>query len=131
MINFHGHFVWYELITTNVEAAKVFYTRVMGWGVRDASTPGRTYILFTAGEALVSGLMDLPDTATQTGGTPFWIGYVGVNDVDAAAELRVLPAHAPASFERVTRVGVRHANHSSLKGRSLALVNQAPAIGET
>jgi predicted enzyme related to lactoylglutathione lyase len=49
VVNFHGHFVWYELITTNVEPAKAFYTGVMGWGVRDASTPWRTYILFAAG----------------------------------------------------------------------------------
>jgi predicted enzyme related to lactoylglutathione lyase len=86
VINSHGRFGWYELITTNVEAAKAFYTRVMGWDVRDASTPGRTYILFSAEEALVSGLMDLPASASKTGGTPFWIGYVGVDDVDTAAD---------------------------------------------
>jgi uncharacterized protein len=86
VVNSHGHFVWYELITTNVEAAKAFYTRVIGWGIRDASTLGRTYILFTAEDAVVSGLMDLPDSASKTGGTPFWIGYVGIDDVDAAAD---------------------------------------------
>lgn len=82
----HGHFAWYELITTDVEAAKAFYTSVMGWGARDVSMPGRPYILFTAGEALVSGLMDLPESARNMGEKPCWVGYVRVNDVDATAE---------------------------------------------
>ena len=86
MVNSHGHFAWYELVTTDVEAAKAFYTKVMSWGARDASVPGRAYILFTAGKALVSGVMDLPEGARRTGAKPCWIGYVRVNDVDAAAD---------------------------------------------
>ena len=30
--------------------------------------------------------MDLPEDARKTGATPHWIGYVGVDDVDAAAD---------------------------------------------
>jgi predicted enzyme related to lactoylglutathione lyase len=85
VVNSHGHFAWYELITTDVEAAKGFYTKVMGWGAQDASVPGRAYFLFTAGKVPVSGAMDLPADARTTGGQPCWIGYVGVDDVDAAA----------------------------------------------
>jgi uncharacterized protein len=81
-----GHFAWYELTTTDLDGARAFYTKVMGWGARDASAPGRPYILFTAGKATVSGLMDLPEGARQAGATPCWVGYVGVNDVDAAAD---------------------------------------------
>ena len=78
-------FAWYELITTDVEAAKAFYTRVMGWGVLNASLPGGAYTLFTAGDVFVSGLMHLPEDASEASGTPSWLGYVGVDDVDAAA----------------------------------------------
>jgi predicted enzyme related to lactoylglutathione lyase len=85
VVNSQGHFAWYELTTTDLKAAMVFYTNVMGWGALDVSVPGRPYILFTAGKATVSGLMDLPDGATEAGGKPCWIGYVGVDDVDAAA----------------------------------------------
>jgi predicted enzyme related to lactoylglutathione lyase len=83
--NSHGRFAWYELITTDVEAAKAFYTNVIGWGTLDASAPGRVYTLFTAGKALVSGLMDLPEDARNMGGKPSWVGYVEVDDVDATA----------------------------------------------
>jgi len=84
-MNPHGRFTWYELVTTDLEAAKAFYTKVMGWGARDASALGRPYTLFTVGKASVSGLMDLPEDARKMGGKASWIGYVGVDDVDAAA----------------------------------------------
>jgi predicted enzyme related to lactoylglutathione lyase len=86
MVGSHGCFVWYELTTTDAEAAKAFYTAVVGWGTRDASMPGAAYTLFTAGEVPVAGLMALPAEARKMGAQPRWTGYVGVDDVDAATE---------------------------------------------
>jgi uncharacterized protein len=85
-MNSHGRFVWYELITTDLEAAKVFYTKVIDWSARDASALGRPYILFTTGGASVSGLMELPEDARKMGGKASWMGYVGVDDVHATVE---------------------------------------------
>jgi uncharacterized protein len=82
----HGRFLWYELMTTDVEAAQAFYADVFGWGTRDASMPGSAYSLFTVGEAAVGGMLDLPEEARKTGALPQWLGYVGVDDVDAAAQ---------------------------------------------
>jgi uncharacterized protein len=86
MADYHGRFVWYELTTTDIEAAKTFYAGVVGWGTQDASMPGAAYTLFTAAGAAVSGLMGLPEDARKLGFRPGWLGYVGVNDVDAAAD---------------------------------------------
>jgi len=86
MVDCHGRFAWYELITTDTGAAKAFYAKVLGWGTRDASTPDLAYTLFTAAGASVSGLMDLPEDARKLGATPRWMGYVGVDDVDATAD---------------------------------------------
>jgi predicted enzyme related to lactoylglutathione lyase len=86
MANDHGRFTWYELMTTDMAAAKTFYAEVVGWGAQDASTPGLAYSLFTAAKAAVGGLMELPADARKMGATPRWMGYVGVDDVDAAAE---------------------------------------------
>jgi len=86
VVNIPGRFAWYELVTTDVAAAKAFYTKVMGWRALDASVPGRAYTLFTAGNALVSGLMDLPEDARKMGASPSWLGYVAVDDVDATAD---------------------------------------------
>lgn len=84
MGNTDNRFVWYELATTDTEAAKAFYTSVMGWSVAKAEAPGSSYRLFTAGGAPVAGLMELPE---QAGVDPQWLGYVGVGDVDSAAGL--------------------------------------------
>ena len=86
MVNSHGRFVWYELATTDMEAAEAFYTDVVGWETRDASMSGMPYTLFTAGEASVSGLMGLPVDARTAGARPSWIGYVSVSDVDATVD---------------------------------------------
>ncbi len=85
MLNSHGRFLWYELVTTDIRAAKSFYADVVGWDTQDVAMPGTAYTLFTAGGVPVSGLMRLPDDASTSGFRPTWLGYVGVNDVDAAA----------------------------------------------
>ena len=85
MVSLHGRFVWHELVTTDVPAATTFYARIMRWGAWDASTPGRPYILFGDGKSAISALTPLPDEARQIGVQPVWVGYVGVDDVDAAA----------------------------------------------
>jgi uncharacterized protein len=84
MASSNGRFVWYELITTDTEAANAFYADVIGWGTRDASTPGLAYNLFTAKDIPITGLMNLPDQTRRAGIAPHWMGYVGVDDVEAA-----------------------------------------------
>src|SRR5258708_17658531 len=81
----HGRFVWHELLTTDIAAAKAFYGSVVGWGEQDASTPQFAYTLFTSGRAPVSGLMELPAEARRMGAMSRWVGYVSVDDIDAAA----------------------------------------------
>src|SRR3982074_2714641 len=85
MANSHGRFVWYELMTTDMEAAKAFYADVVGWGTQDASMPRLPYPLVTPGKNRVSGGVGPAGDAGQVGMRPSWLGYVGVNDVDATA----------------------------------------------
>ncbi len=86
MANLHGHFAWYELMTSDVEGAKAFYTEVVGWGTRDASAPGRPYTLFTAGTTSVGGLLELPAEAISKGARASWLGYVTVNDMETTLD---------------------------------------------
>jgi predicted enzyme related to lactoylglutathione lyase len=86
LVDHHGCFTWYELMTTDVAAAKAFYAHVLGWDVQDASTPDLAYTIFTAGTASVGGLMELPEAARKMGATPRWMGYVGVDDLDATTD---------------------------------------------
>ena len=86
MIESHGRFVWYELMTTNVDAAKAFYADVVGWGAQPISMPGSTYSLLTAGDSPVAGLMSMPEEAARRSATAHWIGYVEVDNVDDAVQ---------------------------------------------
>jgi uncharacterized protein len=77
-------FVWYELLTSDVAAAKAFYASVVGWNSQDMPMPGMTYTLLQVGATQVAGLMVLPTEARSAGMKPCWVGYVGVDDADNA-----------------------------------------------
>jgi uncharacterized protein len=82
----HGRFVWYELMTTDTAAAEDYYTKVVGWGARAAPNTSMPYTLFTAGDAMVAGMMDQPEESKQMGAPPSWLGYIAVDDVDATTD---------------------------------------------
>jgi uncharacterized protein len=86
VVDYPGCFAWYELMTTDPVAAKVFYANVLGWAMQDASTPELPYSLFTAGKVPVCGLMDLPDEALRMGARPRWMAYIAVVDVEVTAD---------------------------------------------
>jgi len=77
-------FFWYDLATSDVDAARKFYCEVVGWGYQDNSQAGQTYGVFTVGDAGVAGLMPYPEGMTPP--FPVWNGYIAVDDVDAKAE---------------------------------------------
>jgi len=81
--NAHGEFIWYELMTTEVEAAATFYEALTGWSCQpfDPGDPNG-YRLFRAGSQEVAGLMLLPRESECQAAVPSWIGYIGVDDVD-------------------------------------------------
>lgn len=80
-------FFWYELMTTDVDAARDFYGKVIGWrpapwGGSDMA--GKPYTVMSAGERGVAGIMNLPDGAKAAGMPPAWTGYISTTDTDAA-----------------------------------------------
>jgi uncharacterized protein len=87
LVDYPGCFAWYELITTDMAAAKTFYGNVVGWGAQDASTPELPYTLFTSGKVRICGLMELPEAGRKMGASPRWMGYIGVSDVEVTADL--------------------------------------------
>jgi uncharacterized protein len=78
-------FVWYELMSTDVAAAKVFYSKVVGWSTQDMPMPDMTYTVLQAGDIGIGGMMPLAPSARQAGMKPCWVGYIHADDVDAAA----------------------------------------------
>src|SRR5579863_5467891 len=82
-----AYFTWYELLTTDIAAATEFYRDVVGWRALPSSTSRVPYTLFQAGESDAAGLLELPPEGLKVGARPRWMGYVGVSDVNAAADL--------------------------------------------
>lgn len=80
-------FVWYELITTDVAAAREFYTGVTGWSAEVTEIAGPPYTMFSAGGAPVAGMIDRTHISGDASGMPpCWTGFVGVQHVDAKAD---------------------------------------------
>ena len=77
----HGAFSWCELMTTDVEAAKRFYTELLGWTTEEV--PDMSYTIVKTGGTGVGGIMAVPPQAA--GAPPQWGTYVTVDDVDATA----------------------------------------------
>lgn len=79
-------FFWYDLMTTDTKAAQKFYCDVVGWTAQDVSTSGQSYTAFNTHGQGAAGLMPIPEEARKHGVPPAWMGYIAVDDVDAAAK---------------------------------------------
>jgi uncharacterized protein len=102
----HGRFCWYELMTTDTEAAKAFYTKVVGWGTQPAPGMDTPYTMWTNGEQPVGGLMLLPEEARTGGAPPNWMLYVAVADADATtAQAQALGGKAEFGPREIPGVG--------------------------
>lgn len=77
-----GRFAWHELMTTDVEVARQFYTSVIGWGTQEWPGANPPYTMWTAQDVPVGGLMRLPDEAASQGAPPHWLTYIETQDVD-------------------------------------------------
>jgi len=109
MIGDHGHFVWYELLTTDIVAAEAFYHQVLGWDAQDASTAKFAYRMLTSDGAPVGGLMALPPEGLQRGAAPRWVGYVAVDDLDARmGRLKALGGtiYVPPTNSNIGRIAI-------------------------
>ena len=75
-----GRFSWYELMTSDTNAAGKFYSDVVGWTTKGMQGgDGAEYITFNVGDVGIAGMLNLA-------GHTAWIGYIAVEDVDAHIE---------------------------------------------
>ena len=76
-----GKPVWTELISNNPQAARDFYTQVVGFETREIQRQNGAYTLLVAGGQERAGLFANP----APDWTPAWLTYFGVRDPEAAA----------------------------------------------
>ena len=80
-----GSHIWYELMTTDPDGAKRFYEAVIpGLNFGERLPGDEDYRMINRSDGgMLGGLMGLTDEMCANGARPIWMGYVGVDDVDA------------------------------------------------
>jgi uncharacterized protein len=81
-----GRFVWFDLITSDPDAALAFYTSVTGWGTSMWSGNGPTpYTMWMNGGNALGGIGKLRPGE----GGPHWLGYISTPDIDQTVKQTV------------------------------------------
>ncbi|MCC6208370.1 MAG: VOC family protein [Gammaproteobacteria bacterium] len=88
MANPSGSFIWYELMTTDSDAAAAFYGAVVGWTFgepvsTDQSGPVDYRMIVRSDGGFAGGVLRLTEEMTAGGARPAWMGYLYSPDVDA------------------------------------------------
>src|SRR5687768_7951700 len=81
-----SRFIWYELMTTDLDAGLDFYRSVVGWKTsphEGNEVGGKPYMILEGASGGVGGAMQLAGECGDM--RPAWAGYIGVEDVDAQA----------------------------------------------
>lgn len=76
----HGAFGWFELMTTDIEGAKKFYSEIFGWDYETDTSTGMEYTMAKVDGKAVAGIMVQPDECR--GMPPSWDIYITVENVD-------------------------------------------------
>src|SRR4051812_24790812 len=104
----HGQFSWYDLMTSDPRSATKFYTAVTGWGTEEWDKA--PYTMWTANGRAIGGVNPISPEQAAKGVPAHWLGYVTVDDVDAATRRvtslggRVL--HGPEAIPEVGRFAI-------------------------
>ncbi len=80
-----GKFVWYDLITDDVAAVKVFYGGLFGWEFDDIETEKDNFTLASHRGVPIAGIVYLEREDPAVSQSQ-WVSSVSVPDVDRAAE---------------------------------------------
>lgn len=75
-----GKFVWADLVTDDVPAARTFYSRLFGWHFMDRGG----YLIATNDERPVAGILQHSRPSGATAAKPRWFGYISVPSLPKA-----------------------------------------------
>ncbi len=80
-----GQFVWFDLVTDDVAAAKAFYGSLFGWQFEAVHGDGIVYSVVSHRGVRIAGIAPLDDDDVNVASAR-WLSLMSVEDVDAAAE---------------------------------------------
>lgn len=83
-----ANFIWYELLTSDPDAAAAFYGEVVGWTIPATADPqagSMDYRMIGRNDGgNAGGVMKITAEMARHGASPTWLGYLHAPDVDAA-----------------------------------------------
>jgi len=117
-----GKFAWYELMTSDTQAAGKFYSDVVGWTTQEMpGGDGPSYTTFNIDGVGIAGMLNIP-------GQTAWGGYISVDDVDAHIE-KVVEAGGKLCRPATDVPGMlRFAVMSDPQGAAIVLFTANPAM---
>lgn len=132
MTNPMGSFIWYELMTSDPDAAARFYGAVVGWTIAahaDPAASGVDYRMIGRSDGgNAGGVLALSADMLAGGARPAWMGYLYTPDVDAA--IAGIAADGGAVHMPPTDLPVgRIAMLSDPQGAAFYVMNPIPPAG--
>lgn len=80
--SYMGRFVWYDLMTTDTNAAIKFYSSLFGWTTKAETGSSGPYTMLQAASKEFGGVMAIDQSRPMPS---HWVGYVAVEDINAVA----------------------------------------------
>jgi predicted enzyme related to lactoylglutathione lyase len=127
-----GEFSWHELATSVApEEAFAFYAELFGWDEQSRYDMGPmgTYLIFGRAGTQLGGIFD--KGAAGRPGAAYWLGYVNVEDLDAATERAKVGRASVLAGPMDVPGGDRIAQLMDPHGAFFALHVRAAAVGAT
>lgn len=101
-----GQVSWLELIVKDTTSVLPFYSELLSWSAKPADIEGMNYILCSAGDKEIAGIMeqlpDMPDAPAT------WVPYFNVDAITSASkkavELGAVPLMEPQAIPNVGTV---------------------------
>lgn len=125
-----GGFVWYELITDDVDRAREFYRAVVGWEIssegQDLPTGGSYRMIGRSDGGNAGGVMAMSADMKAHGAKPVWLGYIHHPNVDGAVA-RIKQAGGEVHMPPMDMPGVgRMAMVADPQGAQFYVMNPTP-----
>ena len=78
----HGEICWRELATSDLEAAKKFYSNLFGWTLEQSKITPMPYNEIHLGEKSTGGMMQIDENWGDPPPPSFWQSYIAVDNAD-------------------------------------------------
>ena len=112
-----GRPLWFELMTSDSNAAEDFYKKVVGWSSAPFKESPQPYTMFQrSGEVPVAGVMTTPEGMNAP---PFWAMYVGVPKIEEGVKAHRASRRQPVLAGDRRADGRPHADDEGSAGRGV------------